>query len=81
MAGAVRQPIDVQSLSKYLEAHVREILLPVSLLQVGPLKQLSSSCVTTDITFSSAMANPTRHISLQPRMARNMYFARNLLGS
>ena len=35
MAGAVRQPIDVGSLSKYLEGHVREIQLPISLKQVG----------------------------------------------
>lgn len=61
MAGAVRQPIDVQSLSRYLEAHVREIQLPVSLLQVGPLNSRLRLLQRTDIALSSAMANPTRH--------------------
>ena len=37
MAGDVRQPVDVPSLSKYLELHAPEITLPVGIKQVlGP---------------------------------------------
>jgi len=34
MAGAVRQPIDIDSLSTYLEKAVPEIQLPISIKQV-----------------------------------------------
>ncbi|KAL8823449.1 MAG: hypothetical protein Q9191_005848 [Dirinaria sp. TL-2023a] len=35
MAGPVRQPIDISSLSRYLEEHVPEIALPVTIQQFG----------------------------------------------
>lgn len=35
MAGAVRQPIDVRSLSDYLKTNLPEIELPITLKQVG----------------------------------------------
>lgn len=35
MAGPVRQPIDISSLSRYLEEHVPEINLPVTIQQFG----------------------------------------------
>ena len=34
MAGAVRQPIDVESLSKFIERNVPEIELPIIVKQV-----------------------------------------------
>ena len=36
MAGAVRQPIDIDSLSQYIEENVPEIQLPISIKQVNP---------------------------------------------
>jgi hypothetical protein len=35
MAGAVRQPIDVQSLERYISKHVPEIRVPIDVKQVG----------------------------------------------
>jgi aminoglycoside phosphotransferase (APT) family kinase protein len=35
MAGAVRQPIDLDSLSRYISANVPEIALPVEIKQFG----------------------------------------------
>ena len=35
MAGAIRQPIDAESLSRYLGKHVPIIKLPVEIKQVG----------------------------------------------
>lgn len=36
MAGAVRQPIDINSLSKYIEENIPEIELPIYVKQVKP---------------------------------------------
>ena len=61
MAGAVRQHIDVASLSRYLGEHVADIRLPIDLQQV-PLQTGSSKLMAIgSCAFSSAMGNPTRH--------------------
>lgn len=41
MAGVVRQPIDITSLSRYIEKNVTDIRLPISIKQVPP--ELSDS--------------------------------------
>jgi hypothetical protein len=44
MAGAVRQPIDVQSLERYIAKSVPEIQVPIEVKQVG------CSCISASIT-------------------------------
>jgi hypothetical protein len=39
MAGAVRQPIDLDSLTRYIEKHVAEISLPITIKQVRERKR------------------------------------------
>jgi hypothetical protein len=43
MAGVVRQPIDLQSLEKYIAANVPEIKTPIDIKQVGPASRTSRS--------------------------------------
>ena len=35
MAGAIRQPIDIPALERYIESHVPEIKTPIEVKQVG----------------------------------------------
>ena len=39
MAGPVRQPIDLDSLSRYIDKNVPDIKTPLELKQVGPVQQ------------------------------------------
>ena len=39
MAGVVRQPIDVQSLERFIAQHVPEIKTPIDIKQVCTLRQ------------------------------------------
>ena len=72
MAGAVRQPINLASLSTYLEKNVADIQLPISLKQVLLSRELPRGGALTDIRLSLASVNqilPTN--SAQP-MEGNM---------
>lgn len=47
MAGPVRQPIDIQSLEKYIDSNVPLIKTPLDVKQVcatGPIKEMRVSC-------------------------------------
>ena len=48
MAGPIRQPIDLDSLSHYLEQNIPEIKLPISIKQVNPLPQALPPSHSTD---------------------------------
>lgn len=76
MAGAVRQPINVASLSAYIEKNVAEIELPISLKQVLS-RALHHGGALTDIYFSSASVNQILRTSSVEPMERTMYYERN----
>ena len=76
MAGAVRQPIDLASLSAYVEKNVGDIKLPISLKQV-PLRALLRGAPLTDLCLSLALVSPILPISLAQPMEASMYYERN----
>ena len=78
MAGPVRQPINVDSLSNYIEKNVPEIKLPISVKQVPIRKQFFPSRCRTYHFDSLALDNQTLHISSRQLTARDMSFARSL---
>jgi hypothetical protein len=43
----VRQPIDLDSLQRYIEANVPEIKTPIELKQVGVPRPLPASCASS----------------------------------
>lgn len=80
MAGVVRQPIDVASLSRYIEAHVPEIELPIILKQVRSDIFASNLNVAYMERFSSAMDNPIPLISLPLPTAKGSFYGKSLRG-
>lgn len=64
MAGAVRQPIDIPSLERYLDRNVPEIKTPLQVKQVCiPLVSHNSGTLNkpllTDVQFGFGQSNPT----------------------
>ena len=58
MAGEVRQPIDIASLSKYLSYEVPEIKLPIQIKQArGHMTRVMARSLT--FRFSLALGSPT----------------------
>ena len=47
MAGAIRQPIDLAALERYIDSHVKEIQVPISVKQVGLCQHSSKAHVLT----------------------------------
>ncbi len=74
MAGAVRQPIDLQSLERYISQNVPAIKLPIDLKQVCTHPLLSRD---TTNHYSLALDNQTLPIKSQGKMARSLWCARN----
>ena len=64
MAGPVRQPIDLASLSAYIERNVPQIQLPISIKQVNPLIATGARPIT-DISsqFGFGQSNPTYQLT------------------
>jgi hypothetical protein len=44
MAGAIRQPIDIAALQRYIEQNVPQIKTPLEVKQVGDNSQLQRTC-------------------------------------
>ena len=76
MSGPVRQPINVLSLSTYIEKNVPVIKLPIGLKQVLP-RELPGGGALTDICFSLALVNRILLTSSAQPMAGNMYYERS----
>lgn len=72
MAGAVRQPIDIPALERYIEKNVPVIKLPIDVKQVfnDPPRRVAG--VDVDVSCSLALGNPTPRISSPPVMGPNM---------
>lgn len=58
MAGAVRQPIDLESLSSYIERNVPEIRLPIKIKQVAS-STTSRTPTNAVLQFGFGQSNPT----------------------
>lgn len=43
MAGEIRQPIDLAALERYIDSHVKEIKVPISVKQVSGMSVVSFS--------------------------------------
>lgn len=86
MAAPVRQPINLSSLSTYIQCTVSEIKLPISVKQVRILL-LSISCELLKLSLtvfpkrSLVMGNPIRLISSVQQMAENLCCERSLQAS
>ena len=77
MAGAVRQPIDLSSLSAYLEREVQDIRLPVSIKQVR-IQSGRMLCRTCSKQNSLATDSRILPIKLLPATAADMFCGRSL---
>jgi hypothetical protein len=71
MAGAVRQPIDVPSLERYIASNVPEITVPIEIKQVRQFQLRRKARIVTG-TCSSDMANRTRRTSSSTNMDESM---------
>ena len=79
MAGTVRQPIDVSSLSDYIGHEVHDIKLPVSIKQVRSLYELLLEAYSIAISLSTdSRTPPTRSL---PAMVNVMSYGRSLLAT
>ena len=80
MAGTVRQPINIPSLSSYLEKNVADIKLPIGLKQVLP-HHLQREASLIDVCLSLASVNPILPTSSAQPMEKSMYYERSLPAS
>lgn len=83
MAISVRQPIDLHSLSNYIENTVPEIKIPIIVKQVRTLlcldfREQRQLLLTSFLKHSLAMGNPIPRISSPPQMAGNLSCERSL---
>jgi hypothetical protein len=62
MAGAVRQPIDVQSLERYISKNVPGIQVPIDVKQVGFIRYPPPP-INSDFPNSLVLDSRTRHIN------------------
>lgn len=76
MAGTIRQPIDVASLSTYLEKNLPDIRLPIGLKQVHP-RELPGGELLTDLCLSLALVNQIPPTSSAQPMEGTMYYERS----
>ena len=76
MAGTVRQPINVASLSTYLEKSLTDIRLPIGLKQVLP-RELSGGEALTKLCPSLALVNRILPTSSAQPMEGNTYYGRS----
>jgi len=60
MAGAIRQPIDIAALQRYITQNVPQIKTPIEVKQVGDDSQSEGLFLTS--WHSSVSVNPTLHI-------------------
>lgn len=63
MAGAVRQPIDVESLSKYLSLQVPRIKLPIQMKQACGQSVQVVAFLLTSYQFAFGQSNPTYQLT------------------
>jgi hypothetical protein len=68
MAGVVRQPIDVQSLERFISQNVPEIKTPIDIKQVTFHTRQAIPTPTSLISYSLDLDNQIPHTSLQGTM-------------
>jgi len=63
MAGPVRQPIDLDALTRYIEKNVPEIKTPLELKQVRTTNSSRNRPILTSLQFGFGQSNPTYQIT------------------